>query len=68
MGEATLREIRALLQEIVNDRPSILDGTVSCRFCVALVLSQNEERHIRWHLDRDLEAAMLCDGHTRGAE
>ena len=30
-------------------RQSILDGTVSCKICRALVLDENAEGHQAWH-------------------
>ena len=30
-------------------RQSILDGTISCKICRALVLEGNEDGHYAWH-------------------
>lgn len=30
-------------------RQSILDGTISCKICRALVLEQNSHEHYKWH-------------------
>ena len=44
-----LHDIRELLREERQPRQSILDGTVSCRLCRALVLEENAAGHGAWH-------------------
>lgn len=48
-----LENLLKLLQAWLDQhRQSILDGTVSCKKCGALLLQQNEGRHNMWHRER----------------
>ena len=45
-----LREfIKVLNEHFAPLRATLLDGTISCRICAALVLSENADRHAEWH-------------------
>ena len=41
--------VRAMEEAKEAATRSVLDGTVSCRVCRALVLNQNEDDHYAWH-------------------
>lgn len=45
-----VRQYMQVMQEATDAaRRSVLDGTVSCRLCRALVLQQNQDAHLDWH-------------------
>ena len=52
-AEAMVREFIAVLREAKEAaNRSVLDGTVSCRICRALVLEENSTGHDAWHAAR----------------
>lgn len=49
-AEELVRQFMAVMDEAREAaRRSVLDGTVSCRICRALVLESNEKDHLAWH-------------------
>jgi hypothetical protein len=45
-----VREFLAVMDEARDAaRRSVLDGTISCELCRALVLEKNREGHYVWH-------------------
>jgi hypothetical protein len=45
-----VREFVAVMDEAKEAaRRSVLDGTISCRVCRALVLESNADGHYAWH-------------------
>jgi hypothetical protein len=52
--EELVREFMAVMDEAREAaRRSVLDGTVSCRVCRALVLEMNEDGHYAWHAAKE---------------
>lgn len=49
-AEELVRQFMAVMDEAREAAArSVLDGTVSCRICRALVLESNEAGHLVWH-------------------
>jgi hypothetical protein len=53
-AELVAEFIAAMREAEAAARRSVLDGTVSCQVCRALVLEQNLEGHMHWHGHRTI--------------
>ena len=52
-AEAMVREFIAVLREAKEAaNRSVLDGTISCPLCRALVLNENADSHYAWHASK----------------